>query len=443
MEQRKYVSGQRSTARLLFLISYFLFIISVIPASAQRRKAAAKAPAVPVTEQVQQALEVYDFAKAEELLDAEIAALTKKRKPTDHLDALVKQARQGLSKLHATERIVIIDSIVCAKQEALRTIRLSRESGRIDTYASTFHTRDNDDATIYENELGNKRYFATPASLHLAVADKIGDQWSEPVMLTGLNDNDLAQNYPFLLSDGITLYYAAKGPESLGGYDIFVSRADGEDGSFLSPENVGFPFNSTANDYLLAIDEFNQLGWFVTDRYQPEGKVCIYVFIPNETRQVYGDDVDEDELRHLARLTSIQDTWTNAAASGDAVGAVPAAVVQAQQRLADLRSGKTAEAKSAEREFVFVIDDHRTYTRLAEFRSPVARQKMQQWIELNKAEHTDATMLQRLRDNYAAADANGRQQLATAIRRLEQAYYPLLEQLKQLAKEIRNAEIGH
>lgn len=441
MEQKKYVNGPRSRASLLFIICCLLFIISVVPASAQRRKTP-KTPAIPVTEQVENALAVYDFETAEDLLDMEIAALKKKRKPTDHLDEYVRRTRQGLSKLHATERIVVIDSIVCPKEEALKTIRLSRESGRIDTYASSFHTRDNSDATIYENELGNKRYVSVPSSLRLAVTDKISDQWSEAVLLTGLNDNDLAQNYPFLLSDGITLYYAAKGPESLGGYDIFVSRADGEDGKFLAPENVGFPFNSTANDYLLAIDELNQLGWFVSDRNQPEGQVCVYVFIPNETREVYGDDVDDEELRDLARLTSLRDTWVNATTDDDAIGAVPASVLQAQQRLADIRSGKTSESKAVEHEFDFVIDDQRTYTRLDDFRSPVARQKMQQWLALSKTEHTDATMLQRLRDNYATADAFSRQQLAPAILRLEQTYYLLLEQLNRLAKDIRNAEIA-
>ena len=435
MEQKKYEIGKRSIA--LYMICCLLFTISVVPASAQRRKA----PAIPLTEQVENALAAYDFETAEELLNKEIAALKKRRKPTDHLDEYVRRTHQGLSKLHATERITVIDSIVCSKGEALKTIRLSRESGRIDTYASSFHTRDNSDATIYENELGNKRYVSIPSSLRLAVTDKIGDQWSDAVPLTGLNDNDVEQNYPFLLSDGITLYYAATGPESLGGYDIFVSRADGEDGKFLSPENVGFPFNSIANDYLLAIDELNQLGWFVSDRYQPDGKVCVYVFIPNETREVYGDDVDDDELRDLARLTSLRDTWVNAATDDDAIGAVPAAVVQAQQRFADIRMGKSQKTEVVEHEFDFVIDDKRTYTSLADFRSPVAREKMQQWIALSKTERTDATMLQRLRDNYATANAAQRQQLAPSIQRLEQSYYPLLEQLKTLAKEIRNAEI--
>ncbi|MFR5270404.1 MAG: hypothetical protein ACLTGI_07025 [Hoylesella buccalis] len=51
-----------------------------------------------------------------------------------------------------------------------------------------------------------------------------------------------------------------------------------EDGTFYKPENYGLPFNSTANDYVLAIDDMYALGWLVSDRYQPEGKsVHLYI----------------------------------------------------------------------------------------------------------------------------------------------------------------------
>ena len=46
------------------------------------------------------------------------------------------------------------------------------------------------------------------------------DGWSEPESLTSLNEQGNV-NYPFLMSDGITLYYASDGEGSLGGYDIF------------------------------------------------------------------------------------------------------------------------------------------------------------------------------------------------------------------------------
>ncbi len=408
-----------------------------LPSSAQRRRAATKAPAVPVEEQVRAAFAVYDFSRAEELLTTEIAALQRKRQPTAALEQQLRLAQQGVIRLRATERIVIIDSVVVDKDAALSAIRLSSESGRIDTYSSTYHTTDPAGATIYENELANKRYLAIPAtakgdgtsatSLRLAYSDKLGDSWSAPTSLTGLNAGDISQNFPFLLADGITMYYAATGPESMGGYDIFVSRADGEDGSFLAPENVGFPYNSAANDYLLAIDEYNHLGWFVSDRRQPEGKVCVYTFIPNSTRQLYSEDVDDDVLRARAMIYAIRDTWD-------------ADITDAKNRLAAVRSGQTEVAKTAS-DFVFPIDDTHTYTSLDDFHSADAKAKMQNWLSLKKTTETDAVMLERLRDKYATSDAHERQTMAGTIRRLEDAHHLHLEELRILAKDIRNAEL--
>ena len=422
-----------SLKKTILCLALMCMAVEALP---QRRKATSRKAAVPVMEQVRQALHDYDFDRADNLLTKELAALKKKKQATAEIESLLHTAWQGRSKLHATERIAVIDSVVCDKEAALQAIKLSRDNGRVDSYASTYHTADTLGATIYENELANKRYLAVTdkengGRLMLAVSDKIGEQWSEPKMLSGLND-DVCQNFPFLMSDGLTLYYAAQGPESLGGYDIFVSRADGEDGSFLAPENVGFPFNSTANDYLLVIDEFNQLGWFVTDRRQAEGKVCVYTFIPKPTREVYGDDVTEDELRAIARLDDFKSTW----AADDQEN-----ILAAQQRLADLRSGK-GPSKVAQTDFTFVIDDKRTYTKLDDFRSTEARKKMQQWVELNKNVQTDATMLERLRDSFADASQAQRQQLRPAILKLENNRESMSRKLHQLAKEIRNSEIS-
>lgn len=430
--------------RIVKRYSFFILCAILCAAthvSAQRRKAATKKPAVPALELAQQAMTDYDFERAEEILTKEIAALAKKKQATDKAEAMLHAAMQANIKLHATERIVFIDSLVCNRNNVLQAIAVSRENGRIDTYASTYHTSDTLGATLYENELANKRYLAVPstnahkgkATLRLAVTDKIGEQWSTPTLLSGLNDDDLSQNFPFLLSDGVTLYYAATGPESMGGMDIFVSRADGEDGSFLAPENIGFPFNSTANDFLMAIDELNQLGWFVSDRRQPEGKVCVYTFIPNTTREVYADEVSPQTLRSRARITSIKDTWELSDSPQ---------IEAAQQRLTALRSGKGA-ASSKKNDFQFVIDDSRTYTTLSDFRSPKAKSSMQQWLKLNKDSQTEAVMLQRLRDNYATAKPAERQQLRTTILQLEEKQEVQAATLRQLAKEIRNEEIQH
>ena len=403
---------------------------------AQKRKAAT--PPKTVAEQAQEAIDRYQFDQAEKLLTKEITALKKRRKDTGKLERMLRSARTGANKLHATERLVIIDSLVCPKEEVLGAIRLSHESGRLDTYASTYHTDANQGATIYENELANKRFLAIEMTeedsngdasvLRLATSDKIGDEWSKPTPLSGLNEDDLAQNYPFLLSDGLTLYYAATGPESIGGYDIFVTRADGEGGTFLSPENVGFPFNSPANDYLLAIDELNHLGWFVSDRRQPQGMVCVYTFIPSDTREVYGDDVSSNMLQRLARIASIQDTWNDE-------------VEAARQRLAAVRSGQSLTSQKPE--FVFPVDDQRVYHHTADFRSPIARFKIGQWVKLSQTIATDETLLERMREKYAKATPADRKKIASTLQKLESSLQSQVAELHKLGKDIRNAERSH
>ena len=112
-------------------------------------------------------------------------------------------------------------------------------------------------------------------------------------------------NDPFVLSDGVTIYYATDG-EGLGGYDIFVTRYNTNTDSYLTPENVGMPFNSPYNDYMYVIDEYNNLGWFTSDRFQPEEKVCIYVFIPNSSKQTYNyEAMDPQQMIRLAQILSL------------------------------------------------------------------------------------------------------------------------------------------
>ena len=59
---------------------------------------------------------------------------------------------------------------------------------------------------------------------------------------------------------------------------------------------------------MMVIDEAKQLGWFVSDRYQPEGKVCVYLFIPNDNRERV-DSEDIELKRARASIASIKDSW--------------------------------------------------------------------------------------------------------------------------------------
>ena len=207
--------------------------------------------------------------------------------------------------LASTQQIVFIDSAVVDFSDFMKHIPLTPECGSIEQAKGN--------SGRFTNELGDTRYEATCQNdtvSRLYTSSLIANEWTAP---TALHDfNGLSTAFPFMMPDGVTLYFAQKGERSIGGYDIFVTRYDADKAAFLRPENIGMPFSSEANDYFFAIDEFAQLGYFVTDRRQPEGKVCVYTFIPNDTRSVYPTDAyPEPQLRSLAAIERIADTWGN------------------------------------------------------------------------------------------------------------------------------------
>ena len=59
---------------------------------------------------------------------------------------------------------------------------------------------------------------------------------------------------------------------------------------------------------MMAIDEMLNIGWFVSDREQIPGKVTIYLFIPNESKQTYNIDEIKTDIpkKRLAPISSLQ-----------------------------------------------------------------------------------------------------------------------------------------
>lgn len=80
-------------------------------------------------------------------------------------------------------------------------------------------------------------------------------EWGRPYNL-GPNVNTAHdEDYPFILDDGVTLFFSSKGHRNMGGFDIFVSTLSDE-GIWAEPENMGFPINTTSDDigFMMTID---------------------------------------------------------------------------------------------------------------------------------------------------------------------------------------------
>ena len=320
-----------------------------------------------------------------------------------------------------TQQIVIIDSIVTNKDQFLASISLSSESGQLMNTGAFFGNQLQ--GTLYINEMGNKVYFSKPDGdkQQLYTADKLGNEWSKPQPLQGLSDGIEEASYPFMLTDGVTFYFAGKGEESIGGYDIFMTRYDSRSGSFLKPENIGMPFNSEANDYMYAIDEANRIGYFVSDRRQPEGKVCIYIFIPQDTRKTYDTStLTEEQMRSYADIASIANTWGDGKQRQAALDRLSSIFIASGQLVS------TGDAASA-----------------VEFKSKEAKALYQKLLKEQNSLDIANTRLEQLRQKYHKANANERSTIKSEILKLEDEVIQLNATVKKLDKATRNAEINN
>lgn len=353
-----------------------------------------------------------------------------KTPPPPTPEELAEMARQENyeRKLQVTERVTFIDSMLLKKEEVMDMLYLGNENGSVASYAKFFNVKEKDtlDCTLFRSQLGDKIIYAQPDTadvLHLYASEMIGQKWCEPVLLPGLEDT-VSHNYPFMLADGTTLYYASKSEEGLGGYDIYMTRWDSDTQRFFKPENIGMPFNSAANDYLYLVDEFNQLGWFVTDRGQGGDTVCVYCFIPNETRRIYDTStMGRDTLVALANINSIRDTWTDQERVKDALN-----------RLDILR---TKSKKSAQSQFHFIVNDRITYTNLSQFRNEESRKLANKWLKLVDERNKASEQLEKLRKQYSVSRPEKKAELAASILALEQKYEKLIADVRSMEKEIR------
>lgn len=341
--------------------------------------------------------------------------------------AVVETPGQKLFKsmLPATAKVMFIDSVVVGKEDFLSRLPLGEAAGKL---AVTNPNADfANQTTSYQNEFGDRRIVAMGDSVHSAIYTQtmLGDKWSKPALIA---DFDTAtyklQNYPFLAADGVTLFFSACGPESMGGRDIFISSFDSDDTQWYKPQNYGPPFSSTANDYLLAIDDLDTLGWLVTDRHQPDGKVCVYTFVPTETRRNFDDeDLDDDELRAFAEIRSIKDTWK--------FGDRDAAVRRRDTMLKRLNAKVVSTAMMR-----FVVDNNTVVTSPSQFRHEESRQYYSQVLELRQMIADTHGRLDKARVAYH----NGDTSVASSILQWEKEFGQQQEDLHALEKIIRSIE---
>lgn len=369
----------------------------------------------------------YDFQGALDMFAAYDEILEKSnRKRVPGANEELKEIKKFKSLFEHVEKIAVIDSILVDKNTFFKYYNVSSESGTLNSTAILpINVEQNTVVHCLQNE--EKMLWAMPkedGKMHLCEAVKLIDgKWDKSQFIGDELGEGGDANYPYLMQDGITLYYASNGKNSIGGYDIFMTRKDAETGVFLKPQNLGMPYNSKADDYMLVLDDMTGLGWWATDRNNIPDKITIYVFVRNEIRENY--DVDEPNLASYARLSDYKATWQGKDYS---------------TLISKIRNFETDNLED-ESHFVFSIKKGLIYTSLADFKSQEAFDKMHDLLTLYVDFKNNKKLLKQKRELYNNSTSEGKEGLKVEILSLEREIEQLRSNIYKTENLVRKIEL--
>lgn len=408
---------------------YLLFCLLVLSLiSFETYGAPAKKKAAPDAEEVlkkgREAFLNYDFEEAEDQYSTyrELKAKAKES-VSEEFEIWETELENASAAFERVQQIMIIDSILVAEKEFFKRYRLPQSAGSL-INPSEIVTDLRNRGPVFFNEAGD---YLLSSSKGTDGEFRLFETWLLPdgsqlsiESLEGDFDKTGDYSYPFMSADGQTLYFANNGEESIGGYDIFVAQKDPLTGEFLQPLNIGMPFNSPYDDYMMALDEENGIGWWATNRNAKEGFVNIYIYLLEDIRKNYPQSTEN--LADRAMIKDYKSTWEEGKEK------------EYKVILGNLPTTSVRE-KEEEPEFTFAIGNGKVYHSYTEFRNKKAATLMKQYIERkNQLEKREAKLLE-MRRRYVKDKG-----LASGIIEEESKIEDERGKVRELANEIIKLE---
>lgn len=331
-------------------------------------------------------------------------------------------ASNDLINKHFEINVINKDTVDFA--DFLNSYHLSQDAGKLMKAGEFFTVGVDQSSIIFRTERGSQVLFPIKSAQNdydLYKIVRLLDSWTDAELLSGNVNSAYNDLYPFWLIDGVTLYFASDRPGGMGGLDIYQSFLDSETGEFSEPANLGPPFNSPDDDFLLVPDEYEGKAWFTTTRGVPEGKVVVTEILwDNSVIRSFTNDVHQ--IKTLASL--------------------PLSKNLNVQSSTTLFSGNDTPVQKVNSDFKFIINDTIVYTKYSDFKSAEALNLYKSGEEKEQKKDSLQTIMSAKRQQYAKSyDQQELQNLIDEIVRLERQTYSLDDLIQENFLSSRRKEL--
>lgn len=202
-----------------------------------------------------------------------------------------------------------------------------------------------------------------------AMQSKIRQDYMAATMVPTVNSK-FNEGPIYMTIDGDIMYIASEGHESIGGYDIFMSRK--VSGQWSVPVNMGYPINTPYDDFFFAPTANGKFAYIASNRAGGKGGYDIYKVTFWGTEKTPVTDVEDYLLASVAM--PIKDNQIEAKVDvnkksltvfkGNTIDAISRKPVEASIEIFDNVSGKIIETfttNSATGKFIITLNSGKNY----------------------------------------------------------------------------------
>jgi len=108
------------------------------------------------------------------------------------------------------------------------------------------------------------------------VRKTLDDGWSRPENLGSIINSSFDEDFAYFNASESALYFASKGHNSMGGYDVFKSIYNPDSKSWSAPINLGYPINTPYDDFLFVPSEDQSQALIASNRATHDDKLVVY-----------------------------------------------------------------------------------------------------------------------------------------------------------------------